>query len=193
MLVNSRPSRIVSTGPSFRPSRSPWISEWCAQVTVVPEHSRISVLSSGKPHGSSTSMPLGGHCAADRLDRGREQRAVEEGPEPGEEEHHFRGDEQDHPVAQVKLDDRRVIAGVRFADGVRPPAEHGDQHAERRRAARRTCRSGLSCNHITAPPNRTQRREGADQRPGIGLDEMVIVVLGRGHVVRLSSFVCGGL
>ena len=61
MLVNSRPSRIVSHSPSFSPWRSPWISEWCAQVTVVPEHSRIIVLSSGKPHGSSTSTPLGGH------------------------------------------------------------------------------------------------------------------------------------
>src|ERR671920_1325551 len=60
MLVNSRPSRTVSSSPSFRPSRSPWISEWCAQVTVVPEQSKINVLSSGKPQGSSTSTPLGG-------------------------------------------------------------------------------------------------------------------------------------
>src|SRR3954467_15412339 len=59
-LVNSRPSRIVSNRPSLRPPRSPWISEWCAQVTVVPEQSRIIVLSSGKPQGSSTSTPLGG-------------------------------------------------------------------------------------------------------------------------------------
>ena len=41
MLVNGRPSRIVSHRPDFSPSRSPWISEWCAQVTVVPEQSRI--------------------------------------------------------------------------------------------------------------------------------------------------------
>src|SRR5438093_510866 len=61
MLVKSRPSRMVQSRPFFSPSRSPWISEWCAQVTVVPEHSRIIVLTSGKPHGSSTSMPLGGH------------------------------------------------------------------------------------------------------------------------------------
>src|SRR3954447_19498646 len=61
MLVNRRPSRIVSSSPSLSPWRSPWISEWCAQVTVVPEHNRIIVLSSGKPHGFNTSMPLGGH------------------------------------------------------------------------------------------------------------------------------------
>ncbi len=86
--------------------------------------------------------------AADRLGRRREQRRVEIGPEPGEEEHHLRGDEQDHPVAQVQLDDRRVIALVRFADGVRPPAGHGDQHAgdarERSRTARRGCRASTS-------------------------------------------------
>jgi hypothetical protein len=55
------PSRIVSHRPFFSPSRSPWISEWCAQVTVVPEHSRISVLSSGSAKGSSTaSIAAGG-------------------------------------------------------------------------------------------------------------------------------------
>ena len=32
-------------------------------VTVVPEHNRISVLSSGNAKGSMTSMPLSGHCA----------------------------------------------------------------------------------------------------------------------------------
>src|SRR5437763_13719621 len=59
-LVKVRPSKIVRISPSFRPWRSPWISEWCAQVTVVPEQSRIIVLSSGKPHGLSTVTPLGG-------------------------------------------------------------------------------------------------------------------------------------
>src|SRR3990170_837595 len=33
-----------------------------AMKKVAPEQSRIKVLSSGKPNGSSTSMPLGGHC-----------------------------------------------------------------------------------------------------------------------------------
>ena len=51
---------MVHHRPFFSPSRSPWISAWCAQVTVVPEQSRMKVLSSGKPNGSSTSMPLGG-------------------------------------------------------------------------------------------------------------------------------------
>src|SRR3546814_8001653 len=52
---------IVSHRPFFRPSRSPWISEWCAQVIVVPEQSRISVLSKGSEKASMTSMPFGGH------------------------------------------------------------------------------------------------------------------------------------
>jgi hypothetical protein len=37
-----------------------WRSAWCAQVTVVPEVSRISVFSSGKCHGLNTSVPSGG-------------------------------------------------------------------------------------------------------------------------------------
>src|SRR3954470_6272097 len=60
MLVKVRPSRIVHHRPLISPLRSPWISEWCAQVTVVPEQSRIRVLSKGKPNGFSTSMPFGG-------------------------------------------------------------------------------------------------------------------------------------
>src|ERR1700761_4085154 len=59
--LNSRPSAMVHHSPFFSPSRSPWISEWCAQVTVVPEQSRIRVLSSGNLNGLSGVIPLGGH------------------------------------------------------------------------------------------------------------------------------------
>ena len=120
----------------MRPLRSSWSSEWCAQVTVVPEVSRISVLSSGKCHGSKTSMPFGGqwppvNCGLGDLDGavGREAR-IEEGPEPGDEEHHLRGDEQDHPVAQAELDDAGVEALVRFLDDVPPPDQHRVEHAD---------------------------------------------------------------
>ncbi len=60
MLVNSRPRPIVAHRPLISPSRSPWMRAWCAQVTVVPEQSRIRVLSRGRPNGSITAMPLGG-------------------------------------------------------------------------------------------------------------------------------------
>src|SRR5438270_3290167 len=60
MLVNRLPRMIVHHSPLIRPPRSLWISAWWAQVTVVPEQSRIRVLSRGKPNGFSTSMPLGG-------------------------------------------------------------------------------------------------------------------------------------
>ena len=43
---------------------------------------------------------------------------VEIGPEPGDEEHHLGGDEQDHAVAQGQLNDRRLIAFVGFTDDV---------------------------------------------------------------------------
>ena len=56
---------------------------------------------------------------------GGEQRGIEIGPEPGDEEHHLRGDEQDHAVAEMELHDRRVIALDALADDVAPPHERG--------------------------------------------------------------------
>ena len=41
-------TRVVQIRPPFRPLRSSCSSAWCAHVTVVPEVSRISVLSSGR-------------------------------------------------------------------------------------------------------------------------------------------------
>ena len=41
---------------------------------------------------------------------GGEQGRVEVGPEPGDEEHHLRGDEEDHAVAEVQLHDRSMVA-----------------------------------------------------------------------------------
>ena len=74
-------------------------------------------------------MPLGGQCppTAGTADGNKDE--VEEGPEPGEEEHHLRGDEQDHSIAQVKLDDRGVVAAMRFVDDVRPTKVHRGKHA----------------------------------------------------------------
>ena len=71
------PSTIVQTSPQIRPLRSLWMSAWCAQVTVVPEVSRISVLRSGRCQGSKTSIPFGGQTPAgegilDDLDAGIE-------------------------------------------------------------------------------------------------------------------------
>src|SRR6201986_1331625 len=58
--VKQAPSTMVRINPYFRPWRSFSRSAWCAQVTVVPEVSRSSVLSSGRCQGSNASMPLGG-------------------------------------------------------------------------------------------------------------------------------------
>ena len=138
-LVKVRPSRIVSHRPSFSP---------CAvavdQRMVRPGDGRARAQQDHRVEQREAQRvehfdALGRPHAADRVDRRREERAVEEGPEPGEEEHHLGGDEQDHAVAQVKLDDRRVIAGVRLADRVPPPAVHGDEHAGEAEDHQRTC------------------------------------------------------
>src|SRR5580704_6893894 len=59
--VKHRPSAMVQARPQTRPLRLFSRSEWCAQVTVVPEVSRIRVLSSGKCQGSKVLMSFGGH------------------------------------------------------------------------------------------------------------------------------------
>src|SRR5262245_38198613 len=42
------------------PFRSSSSNAWCAQVTVVPDVSRINVLRSGRCQGSNVSIPFGG-------------------------------------------------------------------------------------------------------------------------------------
>jgi hypothetical protein len=39
----------------------PLISLWCAQVTLTPEESKITVLSKGTPKGLKAKIPRGGH------------------------------------------------------------------------------------------------------------------------------------
>ncbi len=60
------------------------------------------------------------HRVAGGVNRvGGEQRGIEEGPEPGDEEHHLGGDEQDHAVAVADLHHAGVVALVLgFADHV---------------------------------------------------------------------------
>ena len=77
-------------------------------------------------------MPFGGHTPpvkairADVLNLVRKQRGVEIGPEPGDEEHHLGGDEQDHAVAVRDLHHAGVIVlDLGFVDDVAPPADHG--------------------------------------------------------------------
>src|ERR1044071_5881149 len=96
---------MVSQRPLISPLRSLCSNAWCAQVTVVPEGSRISGLSSGRCHGSNVLRNdvwwgVADQFAAQDLEHiRRKQRGVEVGPEPGDEEHHLGGDEQAHAVA----------------------------------------------------------------------------------------------
>src|SRR3954453_5709955 len=59
--VNAMPSRIVIPRPRSRSLRLPSSSAWCAQVTVVPDSSRIIVLRKGRWNGSNVWMVEGGH------------------------------------------------------------------------------------------------------------------------------------
>ncbi len=72
-------------------------------------------------------MPFGGHDAAELGARDAwiasfaEQAGIEEGPEPGDEEHHFGSDEHDHAVAQMQRHHAGVVTLVAFLDRVGPP------------------------------------------------------------------------
>src|SRR4051794_22830289 len=73
-----------------------------------------------------------------------------------------------------------MIAGVRLADGVRPPIVHGSEDAERAQSE-----DELAVG-IVVPPHdesaeESERAESPDDRPRIGLYEVVIVILRRGH------------
>ncbi len=82
-------------------------------------------------------MPFGGqippvNSSPGILDRlaGKEA-CIEERPEPGDEKHHLRGDEQNHAVAVADLHDAGVEAAVlRFLDDIAPPGEHDVEDAE---------------------------------------------------------------
>src|SRR3984957_4306621 len=129
------------------------------------------------------------HAAEQRVTRGvnriaGEQRRIEERPEPGDEEHHLGGDEQDHAVAVTDLHHAGMVALVlRLADHVAPPACHGVEHADgagaeydRRRRV-----------HMMYPADgahfHDEGRDRADDRPRAWIDEMVVVMLdlGRSH------------
>ena len=61
MPVKQRPRITVSSRPRTASRWLPSRIAWCAQVTVVPESSRISVFMNGRSNGAMTCTPLGGH------------------------------------------------------------------------------------------------------------------------------------
>ena len=163
---------------------------------MVPEVSRISVLSSGRCQGLKVSMPLrrpyavGEGQPADVVRLAGKQRGVEIGPEPGDEEHHLGGDEQDHAVAVRNLHHAGMEALILgFAHHVAPPADEGVDRAEHAEPEHQ--RRGRV--HMMHPADAAERHQkgggGADRRPGARIHQVVVVMIGvtLGHR-RLRSF-----
>jgi hypothetical protein len=123
----------------------------------------------------------------------KEQRGVEIGPEPGDEEHHFRGDEQDHAVAVRYLHDAAVIAfKFGLADDVPPPVDHGVGDTDDS-SAQDQWRIGR---HVMHPQNgadgQNECRCRADRRPRAGIDQVVVVLrfgvcVGHRHLLHLGG------
>ncbi len=120
---------------------------------------------------------------------GREQRGIEEGPEPGHEEHDLGADEQDHAVAMADLHHAGVVALVLgFADHVRPPAHHGVEHADKAGAENNRRGGGQMVHPQDGADGHDEGRDRAYDRPRTRVDKVVIMLdLRRSHC-GLSPF-----
>src|SRR3546814_16406923 len=88
-----------------RPPSSTRTDTLCPYTTLFRSESVDDVNALGRPHRDRRRAVLSEQRvdrAIDDLDRHREQREVEPGPEPADEEHHFRRDEQDHAIATME-------------------------------------------------------------------------------------------
>ena len=103
-----------------------------------------------------------------------EHARVEVGPEPCEKEHDFGGDEKNHSVPHVDLNDGRVVALSAFADDVAPPSQHGVQGDGRADDERPVC-SSVHDHHES--DGEDERAGCADDRPCARLDQVIIVFL----------------
>src|SRR3546814_3751944 len=96
---------------------------------------------------------------------------------PTDKEHHFRSNEQDHPITQVQLNHRRMITRVSLPNYIGPPAEHGEQDA---RDARQ---EDIAAARIFMQPHdaahgHNKRRHGTDERQYAWRSNMIVVRLG---------------
>ena len=128
----------------------------------------------GRPDGPGGADFVDGGMGAGPVEQGH----LEEDPEPGHEEHHFGGDEQDHAVAQADGHHRRMVADLGFLDHVRPPAEHGVEDAEEAQHQHhpvplRQTEEALQAHDQAKGENGGRNR--TDQRPRARLDEVIIV------------------
>jgi len=126
------------------------------------------------------------HRRPDAVDRGRAfrhriHRVLEEAPEPREEEHHLRHDEEDEAVAQADAHHRRVISGLGFVHHVGPPGEH-DVEREQQPDGEHPGGDPLHPEHRAE-----QHDESADrrqQRVQRGRQNVVVVVFRVSHFFR---------
>src|SRR3954451_10700904 len=109
-----------------------------------------------------------------------EQARIKKGPEPRDEEHHLRGDEQDHAIAVADLDDARVVAGLGLVNDIGPPRGHNVKHDEQADdqddAACLEPADGEALHPHDAANRHQESADRADDRPRTRIDEMVVVV-----------------
>ena len=85
---------------------------------------------------------------------------------------------KDHAVAQMQLDDRRVMALVLgLLDDVAPPHDHGVEHAEHQPISHEPPMIGTVVEPHDRADGQNEGRHAADDRPWARIDQMVIVML----------------
>ena len=115
-----------------------------------------------------------------------EDGVFEEGPEPGHEEHDFRGNEQDHAIAHADIDNSGMIALLGLFDHVTPPADHrvNDQGEAEDQAAPGSVRihegkrviGANKAGHVAdSADSQKKGAHGAHKRPRARVNQVVVV------------------
>src|SRR5579883_1389853 len=141
----------------------------------------------GRPFASENLIPANNanfQSVSELMDVAWKEGDVEISPEPGHEEHHFGGDEQEHAVAQRKLHNGSMIALIDpLDDDIPPPEEHGakdsDKACDKHPGALHTENAALPAFHpYDGTDCHDQPGNRADDRPRAWVDEVVVVMFG---------------
>lgn len=130
-----------------------------------------------------------------------EEACIEEGPEPGHEEHQLGSDEHDHAVAQMQRHNAGVMPLMGFLHRVGPPGKHGVKHDQQtgcedpeigRGEIHAEELEGLPCSGThpcDAAKGHDQCAHGSEERPRARINDVIVVVFsfGASHIIPRSS------
>ncbi len=113
---------------------------------------------------------------------------LEEGPEPGGEEHHLRDDEQDKAVTQAQPDDRGMVTRAAFGHHIHPPGEH---HVNQAGKADQEQPGARAVHPKHRPEQHEKGRNRPKERPDRWRQDVIVVVLCLGHGQGFPRLILG--